>query len=42
MHNAWEAAWVICACVACAFATFMLAFAVLAFGYWTLGLLGLA
>lgn len=42
MRNAWEALWVVCACGAVAFATFMLVFAVLALGYWTLGLIGLA
>lgn len=42
MRNAIEAIWVLGAIAALAFATFMAVFAVLAFGYWSLGLLGIA
>lgn len=42
MRNWVEAIWLAWAVAATAFATFMGVFAIIALGYWTLGLLGVA
>lgn len=42
MRNVGEGVWLVCVAAALCFATFMVVFAVMALGYWMLGLMGLA